>query len=57
MGCSDSNVGLVACLFLFTFCSFSFIQFNKHNTTTEHRSISTHNGHNYTDIHVLSVHT
>ena len=39
MGCSDSSGGLVGCFFQFSFSSSSFIHFNKHNTTTEHRSV------------------
>ena len=39
MGCSDSSGGLVSCFFQFSFSSSSFIHFNKHNTTTEHRSV------------------
>ena len=37
MRCWDSSGGLVGCFFLFSFSS-SFLLFNKHNTTTEHRS-------------------
>ena len=64
MGCSDSSGGLGFFFFffsLFSFFSSSFIHYNKHTTTTEHRSVhlslAMYNGHNYTNIHVLSVHT
>ena len=62
MGCWDSSSGLVAVfLCVSSSSSSSSIHFNKRNTTTEHRSVhlslAMHNGHNYTDIDVLSVHT
>ena len=51
-------VGWLVAFFLFSFSSSSFIDFNKHNTMTEHSSVhlslAMHNGHSYTtDMHYL----
>ena len=59
MGCSDSSGGLVGCFFSIFILLLFF--YSLYTTTTEHSSVhlslAMYSGDNYTNRHVLSVHT